>query len=156
MRQSSSLATAAMMAPDLWFPRALAAAAASQPLQQFGYGDVDLASDLHEKQLEEALSVLMGLNEDSLLKPFRQMTGQAAPGIDLGGNFGPTPHGRKAVGLEQGCGLERIGLNSCARRAAWNCRQDDGGNNGYDCDNANDFEQREAVFRARRFSGSSL
>ena len=90
--QSSSLATAAIVAPNLWFPRALAATPAPQPLQQFGYGDVDLAKDLHEKQLEEALSVLMGLNEDSLLKPFRQMTGQAAPGIDLGGWYNYVPN----------------------------------------------------------------
>jgi DUF1680 family protein len=90
--QSSSLATAAIVAPDLWFPRALAAAPASQPLQQFGYGDVELASELHEKQLEQTLSVLMGLNEDSLLKPFRQMTGQPAPGSDLGGWYNYVPN----------------------------------------------------------------
>src|SRR5437660_10355355 len=90
--QSSSLATAAIVAPDLWFPRALAAGPAPQPLQQFGYGDVELASELHEKQLEETLSVLMGLNEDSLLKPFRQMTGQPAPGIDLGGWYNYVPN----------------------------------------------------------------
>ena len=81
-----------MVAPNLWFPYALAATPAPQPLQQFGYGDVELASELHEKQLEEALSVLMGLNEDSLLKPFRQMTGQPAPGIDLGGWYNYVPN----------------------------------------------------------------
>src|SRR5580658_2802147 len=51
-------------------------------LEQFDYGDVVLASGLHEKQLEETHSVLMGLSDDSLLKPFRQMSGQAAPGDD--------------------------------------------------------------------------
>ena len=90
--QSSSLATAGIVASDLWLPRHLAAPAALQPLQQFGYGDVVLASDLHEKQLEETLSVLMALNEDSLMKPFRQMTGQAAPGIDLGGWYNYEPN----------------------------------------------------------------
>lgn len=90
--QSSALATAAIVAPELWLPRALAAAPAPQPLQQFGYGDVDLTGDLHEKQLDETLSVLMALNEDSLLKPFRQMTGQAAPGIDLGGWYNYDPN----------------------------------------------------------------
>ena len=34
----------------------------------------------------------MGLNEDSLLKPFRQMTGQPAPGIDLGGWYNYVPN----------------------------------------------------------------
>ncbi len=55
------------------------------PLAEFGYGDVDLVSDLHETQLRETHAVLMGLSDDSLLKPFRQMSGQAAPGEDLGG-----------------------------------------------------------------------
>jgi DUF1680 family protein len=55
------------------------------PLTQFDYGDVQLASDPHEKQLEQTRQVLMGLSDDSLLKPFRQMSGQPAPGEDLGG-----------------------------------------------------------------------
>jgi uncharacterized protein len=58
---------------------------ASRPLEQFDYGDVDLAEGLHEEQLRQTHSVLMGLSDDSLLKPFRQMCGQPAPGEDLGG-----------------------------------------------------------------------
>ena len=54
-------------------------------LTEFGYGDVSLASDLHELQLESTHAVLMALSEDSLLKPFRQMSGMPAPGDDLGG-----------------------------------------------------------------------
>jgi hypothetical protein len=50
--QSASLATAGVVAPaSLWLPKTLAAATA-QPLEQFGYGDVTLTSDLHEKQLD--------------------------------------------------------------------------------------------------------
>jgi uncharacterized protein len=63
----------------------LAGAPAPAPLQEFDYADVDLASDLHEEQLAETHAVLMGLSDDSLLKPFRQMVGQPAPGEDLGG-----------------------------------------------------------------------
>jgi DUF1680 family protein len=55
------------------------------PLHEFAYGDVILASALHEQQLRETHAVLMELSEDSLLKPFRQMAGQPAPGADLGG-----------------------------------------------------------------------
>ncbi len=55
------------------------------PLVPFGYGDVALHSELHQKQLENTHAVLMGLSEDGLLKPFRQMGGQDAPGEDLGG-----------------------------------------------------------------------
>jgi uncharacterized protein len=55
------------------------------PLQEFGYGEITLDSELHESQLTNTHEVLMNLNEDSLLKPFRQMAGQSAPGADLGG-----------------------------------------------------------------------
>jgi uncharacterized protein len=44
-----------------------------------------LTSELHERQLEETRAVLMGLSDDSLLKPFREMSGMPAPGEDLGG-----------------------------------------------------------------------
>jgi len=79
------MVTAGLETPGRFFPGMLAAITSLQPLEQFDYCDVVLASDLHEKQLEETHSVLMGLSEDSLLKPFRQMSGQAAPGEDLGG-----------------------------------------------------------------------
>jgi hypothetical protein len=55
------------------------------PLAEFGYGDVSMASDPHESQLINTHAVLMALSEDSLLKPFRQMSGMPAPGEDLGG-----------------------------------------------------------------------
>ena len=54
-------------------------------LEPFGYGDVTLHSALHEQQLETHLQLLMSLDEDSLLKPFRQMVGQHARGAALGG-----------------------------------------------------------------------
>jgi DUF1680 family protein len=54
-------------------------------LSEFGYGDVIIASDLHELQLTNTHDVLMELSEDSLLKPLRQMSGMPAPGEDLGG-----------------------------------------------------------------------
>src|SRR6266852_679819 len=89
--QSASLGTAGIVIPSRWLPGALAAAPALFPLEQFDYGDVVLASDLHEKQLEQTHSVLMGLSDDSLLKPFRQMSGQPAPGEDLGGWYHYNP-----------------------------------------------------------------
>jgi DUF1680 family protein len=83
--QSTSLAAAGSAAYQLGFPSAFATAPMPQPLKEFGYGDVALTSDLHEKQRRETHAVLMELSEDSLLKPFRQMAGQPAPGEDLGG-----------------------------------------------------------------------
>ena len=59
--------------------------APAAPLREFGYGEVTLHSELHEAQLMNTHDVLMSLSEDSLLKPFRQMAGQSAPGKDLGG-----------------------------------------------------------------------
>ena len=88
--QSASLATAGVVTSHLKFP--LAESSDSLPLSEFGYGDVTLHSDLHEKQLHETHSVLMALNEDSLLKPFREMAGQPAPGADLGGWYHYDPH----------------------------------------------------------------
>ncbi|HZZ40894.1 MAG TPA: beta-L-arabinofuranosidase domain-containing protein [Acidobacteriaceae bacterium] len=55
------------------------------PLAEFGYGDVLMSSEAHENQLRETQAVLMSLSDDSLLKPFRQMSGMPAPGEDLGG-----------------------------------------------------------------------
>ncbi len=54
-------------------------------LQQFGYGDVTLNNLPHDRQLESTHAVLMDLDEDSLLKPFREMSGLPAPGDNLGG-----------------------------------------------------------------------
>ena len=81
---AAGLVAAGVAAPKLWFPQAHAESLDS-PLQQFGYGDVHFTGGLHDRQLDENLSLLMGLNEDSLLKPFRQMIGKPAPGNDLGG-----------------------------------------------------------------------
>lgn len=44
-----------------------------------------MASNPNEAQLMNTHSVLMALDEDSLLKPLRQMSGMPAPGEDLGG-----------------------------------------------------------------------
>ena len=83
--QAASVLTAGLATSRSWLPQALAAPGSQPPLQEFGYGDVTLASELHNAQLEQTHSVLMGLSEDSLLKPFRQMGGQPAPGEELGG-----------------------------------------------------------------------
>ena len=61
-------------------------------LQEFGYGEVSLDSPIHEQQLQQTHSVLMDLSDDSLLKPFRTMIGQPAPGEDLGGWYRYDPN----------------------------------------------------------------
>ncbi len=64
---------------------------ASVPLEEFPYADVDLAPGLAQRQFEETQSVLLSLNEDSLLKPWRLRAGLPAPGPDLGGWYDEVP-----------------------------------------------------------------
>ena len=64
---------------------------AAEPLSEFGYRDVSIASEAHEAQLSNTQSVLMSLSEDSLLMPFRQMAGLPAPGVELGGWYAYRP-----------------------------------------------------------------
>jgi DUF1680 family protein len=90
--QATSLATAGMATRGLRSVWAAAAAPLREPLEQFGYGDVTLRSELHERQLRDTHDVLMGLSEDNLLKPFRQMVGQPAPGEDMGGWYHYDPN----------------------------------------------------------------
>ncbi len=66
--------------------------ASRAPLAEFGYGDVTLEAGPEEDQREQTLAVLLGLSDDALLKPFRQMAGRAAPGEDLGGWYRYDPN----------------------------------------------------------------
>ncbi len=54
-------------------------------LSTFAYGDVTLMPGRAQAQLDETHAVLMGLNLDDLLRPFRVREGMTAPGSDLGG-----------------------------------------------------------------------
>jgi DUF1680 family protein len=58
---------------------------ATRPLREFTYGDVELAPGPAQTQFEQTQAVLMALDEDSLLKPWRLRAGLPAPGPDLGG-----------------------------------------------------------------------
>ena len=104
--QSSSLAAAGAVILPSGFSLASATLPIQHPLKEFLYGNVTLTSDLHEKQLHETHAVLMELSEDSLLKPLRQMAGQAAPGEDLGGWYHYDPDydpNTVGVGFAPGC-----------------------------------------------------
>jgi DUF1680 family protein len=71
--------------------RAAGLASESKPLEEVGYGEVTMTSAPHLAQMENVRSVLMGLDEDSLLRPFRAMSGQDAPGATLGGWYEYVP-----------------------------------------------------------------
>jgi uncharacterized protein len=60
-------------------------------LKEFGYGDVELAPGPAQTQFEQTQAVLMALNEDSILKPWRLRAGLPAPGPDLGGWYDELP-----------------------------------------------------------------
>ena len=111
--QSVALASAASVIPGLsrtgpalTSESALSDSIQTQPLEEFGYGDVTLNSVLHERQLQQTHALLMELSEDSLLKPFRQMVGQPAPGEDLGGWYQYDAHNQDhlfEIGFAPGC-----------------------------------------------------
>lgn len=63
----------------------------AKPLEEFGYGDVQLAPGLAQTQFEATQDVLLSLNEDSLLRPWRLRAGLAAPGEPLGGWYDEKP-----------------------------------------------------------------
>ena len=54
-------------------------------LDQFAYGDVELLEGPLLDQFNQNHRFFMALDEDALLKPFRQAAGQPAPGEDMGG-----------------------------------------------------------------------
>ena len=85
--QSASLAAVAFYSRSSLF----AATEERVLLNEFGYGDVELASGLAQTQFEQTQSVLLGLNDDSLLKPWRLRAGLPAPGPDLGGWYDEVP-----------------------------------------------------------------
>jgi uncharacterized protein len=88
--EAGSLVAASAALPDRM--KALAGILPAAALTEFGYGDVALASELHERQLTGSHAVLMGLNDDELLKPFRLMAGKDAPGRDIGGWYRYDPN----------------------------------------------------------------
>jgi uncharacterized protein len=91
--QQGTLVTAAFATRRAWgASTSVVPSPASEFLTEFGYGDVMIASDLHESQLTDTIAVLMALNEDSMLKPFRQLSGLPAPGEDLGGWYSYDPN----------------------------------------------------------------
>src|SRR5216684_5654079 len=55
------------------------------PLSVFGYSNVQLLDGPFRLQFEQNHELFLHLNEDALLKPFRQRQGMPAPGPDMGG-----------------------------------------------------------------------
>jgi len=64
---------------------AVAPGAPTDLLEEFAYGDVRLAPGLARAQFEQTQGVMLRMNVDSLLKPYRLRAGLAAPGPEMGG-----------------------------------------------------------------------
>jgi hypothetical protein len=67
-------------------------------LDEFEYGEVDLAPGRAQTQFEQAQSLLLEINEDALLKPWRLRAGLPAPGPDMGGWYDEVPPAKTASG----------------------------------------------------------
>jgi len=65
--------------------RSKAPAPAAPPVSTFGYSEVQLLDGPFRVQFDQNHKLFLGLDEDGLLKPFRQREGLPAPGPDLGG-----------------------------------------------------------------------
>ena len=61
------------------------------PLQQFAYGDVELLEGPLRQQFDRNHAFYGALDEDRLLKPFRERAGLPAPGDDMGGWYSWAP-----------------------------------------------------------------
>ncbi len=86
-RRSFLKTGAALAAASVASPRhALSAdAAPPAPLSQFGYGDVELLEGPLRQQFQTNHAFYAALDEDAMLKPYRQRAGLPAPGTDMGG-----------------------------------------------------------------------
>ncbi len=74
-------------------PRRLRAFAPSPaaPLRQLDYSQVQLLDSPLRTQFDQNHALFLALDNDRLLKPFRQLTGMPAPGEDMGGWYSPSP-----------------------------------------------------------------
>lgn len=90
LKTSAALAagTAVLRGSGVW--AATEAAPAATRLSQFDYADVQLLDGPMLEQFRHNHQLFLNLNDDSLLKPFRQLSGQPAPGEDMGGWYSPS------------------------------------------------------------------
>ncbi len=61
------------------------------PLRPAAYGEVRLSDGPLLAQFRATQAALLQMDEDALLKPFRQKAGLPAPGADFGGWYNPSP-----------------------------------------------------------------
>jgi uncharacterized protein len=82
---ASAAGLVAMSSLPSWARAKTAEIAVTPPLAVFGYSQVQLLEGPFKVQFEQNHKLFMGVDEDGLLKPFREREGLPAPGPDLGG-----------------------------------------------------------------------
>ena len=82
---AAAAAVSGLRVPALGQLAAAQAPPDGRPLDEVDYADVTITSAPHLAQVENTQGILRNISNDSLLKPFRQMAGQPAPGVELGG-----------------------------------------------------------------------
>ena len=91
LKHSAALAAAIAVLRNAYASESPAAVkAVATPLAQFDYQDVQLLDGPMLVQFQQNHDLFLKLNEDSMLKPFRQLSGLPAPGEDLGGWYSPS------------------------------------------------------------------
>jgi uncharacterized protein len=86
--QTATATTAAAYAArvlPVWAATAPGTVAINTPLTTFSYSDVELLDGPMKRQFEENHARFLNLDDDRLLKVFRQVAGLPAPGEDMGG-----------------------------------------------------------------------
>jgi DUF1680 family protein len=93
LKTGAALGASAFVASRSRLAYADNAAAINPKLQQFGYGDVTLLEGPLREQFDRNHAFYRALDEDALLKPYRQRAGLPAPGEDMGGWYSWAPIG---------------------------------------------------------------
>jgi uncharacterized protein len=82
---ASTLAATRRAVPVLAAPPSKGTVGITPPLSTFSYSDVELLDSPMKRQFEENHARFLNLEDDRLLKVFRQHAGLPAPGEDMGG-----------------------------------------------------------------------
>ena len=91
LKSSAAMGASAFLASRARLSMGENAPAVAPKLEQFGYGDVELLDGPLRAQFDRNHAFYRSLNEDSLLKPYRQRAGLPAPGEDMGGWYSWAP-----------------------------------------------------------------
>jgi hypothetical protein len=84
LKSSAALAASMAVLRNAYASNSRAAAVATAtPLSQFDYQDVQLLDGPMLVQFQQNHKLFLEMNEDSMLKSFRQLSGLPAPGEDL-------------------------------------------------------------------------